>query len=154
MMYTFFPLISVGLLKAVGFIDSLFLRTRRDRIIPLVTCGIWYFWIWFVWRNLPEYPAEAITLTFAIWMSASLGLMANIIMKVSLHAIAMGVMVSFLVALGLNQGINFGIYISVALIIAGAVCTSRFIISDHTQKEIYGGFATGILSVLIAQVVT
>ena len=30
----FFPLLSVLLLKAVGFIDSIFLHTRKDRIIP------------------------------------------------------------------------------------------------------------------------
>ena len=43
--------------------------------------------------------------------------------------------------LALTQSVSFGVYISVALLIAGLVCTARFIVSDHTQKEIYGGLA-------------
>ena len=150
LMFTFFPVVTVLLLKALKFINTFHLTTQKDRIIPLVACGIWYFWIWYVWRNLPEYPRPAIQLALAIWISASLGLMANIIMKVSLHAISMGVMLAFIFILAFTQPLNFGIYISVALLIAGAVCTSRFIVSDHFPKEIYGGLFVGIVSMLAA----
>lgn len=150
LMFTFFPVVTVLLLKALKFINTFHLTTQKDRIIPLVACGIWYFWIWYVWRNLPEYPKPAIQLALAIWISASLGLMANIIMKVSLHAISMGVMLTFILLLAFSQQLNFGIYISLSLLIAGAVCTSRFIVSDHFPKEIYGGLFVGIISMLAA----
>ena len=149
-MFTFFPVVTVLLLKALKFINSFHLTTQKDRIIPLIACGVWYFWIWYVWRNLPEYPKPAIQFALAIWISASLGLMVNIIMKVSLHAISMGVLISFILLLGLSQELNFSIYISAAILITGLVCTSRFIISDHTQKEVYGGLSAGIISMLIA----
>jgi hypothetical protein len=150
MMFTFFPVVTVLLLKALKFIHTFHLMTQKDRIIPLVACGIWYFWIWYVWRNLPEYPIQAVQLALAIWISASLGLMANIIMKVSLHAISMGVMLAFMFLLAFTQSLNFGIYLSAALLTAGLVCTSRFIVSDHVPKEIYGGLFVGILSMLVA----
>jgi len=150
LMYTFFPVVTVLLLKALKFINTFHLNTQKDRIIPLIVCGIWYWWIWNVWRNLPDYPSSAIQLALAIWISASLGLMANIIMKVSLHAISMGVMLTFTLLLAFSQQIHFGIYISVSLLIAGAVCTSRFIASDHFPKEIYGGLFVGIISMLAA----
>ena len=150
LMFTFFPVVTVLLLKALKFINSFHLTTQKDRIIPLVACGVWYFWIWYVWRNLPEYPSAAIKLALAIWISASLGLMANIIMKVSLHAISMGVILAFIFLLAFSQPLNFGIYISVSLLIAGAVCTSRFIVSDHFPKEVYGGLFVGIISMLAA----
>lgn len=150
MMYTFFPIVSVLLLKGLDFIKSVYLTSQKDRIIPLVINGVWYFWLWFVWRNLPEYPRVAVQLTLAIWISVSLALMANIIMKVSLHAISMGVMLTFILLLAFSQPLNFGIYISVALLIAGAVCTSRFIVSDHLPKEVYGGLLVGIISMLAA----
>jgi hypothetical protein len=150
LMFTFFPVVTVLLLKALKFITTFQLATQKDRIIPLVACGIWYFWIWYVWRNLPDYPAAAIQLALAIWLSASLGLMANIIMKVSLHAISMGVMLVFFFGLAFTQPLNFGIYLSVALLVAGAVCTARFIVSDHFPKEVYGGLAVGAVSMLVA----
>ena len=150
LMFTFFPVVTVLLLKALKFINSFHLTTQKDRIIPLVACGVWYFWIWYVWKNLPEYPKPAIQLALAIWISVSLGLMANIIMKVSLHAISIGVMLTFILLLAFSQQLNFGIYISIALLIAGLVCTSRFIVSDHLPKEVYGGLAVGAFSMLIA----
>ncbi len=149
-MFSFFPIVTVLLLKALKFINTLQLTIQKDRIIPLVVCGVWYFWIWYVWRNLPDYPRPAIQLALAIWIASWLGLMVNIKMKISLHAISMGVMVTFMLLLALSQEINSGIYISIAFLIAGLVCTARFIVSNHTQKEVYGGLAIGMLSLLIA----
>lgn len=149
-MYSFFPIVTVLLLKGLKFIETFQLTTQKDRIIPLVACGIWYFWIWYVWRNLPDYPAEAVQFTLAIWISVSLALMANIIMKISLHAISMGVALTFIVLLAFTQPLNFGIYISIVLFVTGLVCTSRFIVSDHTSKEVYGGLLLGAFSMLIA----
>jgi len=149
-MFTFFPIITVLLLKGLKFIESFHLSSQKDRIIPLIACGIWYFWIWYVWRNLPDYPAPAIQLALAIWIAASLGLMANIIMKISLHAMSLGVMVAFIILLAFSQQLSFGFYIAAAVLITGLVCTARFIVSDHTQQEIYGGLIVGMLSMLIA----
>src|SRR5438270_9747999 len=42
-MYAFFPLVTVLLAKGLGFIQSIQLRSQRDRIIPYVACGIYYF---------------------------------------------------------------------------------------------------------------
>lgn len=149
-MYTFFPIVTVLLLKGLKFIETFQLTTQKDRIIPLVACGVWYFWIWYVWRNLPDYPSAAVQLTLAIWISVSLALMANIIMKISLHAISMGVALTFILLLAFAQPLNFGIYISVVLLTTGLVLTSRLIVSDHTAKEVYGGLLIGVVSMLIA----
>ena len=151
MMYSFFPLVTVGLLKALKFIDSVHLNTTKERIIPLAACGIWYFWIWNVWRNLPDYPEAAVTLSRAIMLSVFLAWLGNIIMKVSLHAISMGAMLGYFIRLGLLGGFPMGGSIAIVLLVTGLVLTSRFIVSDHTEKEIYGGLTLGLLSVWVAQ---
>ncbi len=149
-MFTFFPVVTVLLLKALKFISNFHLQTQKDRIIPLVGCGIWYFWIWYVWRNLPDYPVEAVQLALAIWISASLSLLVNIVHKVSLHCIATGVLCCFFFLLALTQSLPMGTYLSVALLLTGIVASSRLIVSDHSPSEIYTGLATGIISMLIA----
>lgn len=149
-MYTVFPLVTVLLAKGLGFLQSIYLTTQRDRIIPYVASGVYYFWMWYVLRNQPEFPDMVIKLTLAIFIASSIGLIANIYMKVSMHGIAMGVMVAFMLLLAFSQSVNFGIYISISLLIAGLVCTSRFIVSDHTQAEVYGGLMLGIFSQLVA----
>lgn len=146
LMYTFFPVITILLLKGLKFIGSIQLKTQKDRIIPLIGCATWYFWIWNVWHNLPDYPKEARVLALAIWIASSLALLANIIMKISLHAIAIGVSLMFLVLLGFSQNIYFGMYVVVALFLTGIVCTARFIDSDHNPIEIYSGLALGMVT--------
>jgi hypothetical protein len=155
-MYALFPVVTVLLLKALKFITTIQLTTQKDRIIPLVACGIWYFWICYIWWNSNKMddslliPKIAVQFSLAIFLSSWLALMANIIMKISLHAISMGVMLAFFFLLAFSEPLNFGIYLSAALIIAGAVCTSRFIVSNHSPKEVYGGLAVGIISMLVA----
>jgi hypothetical protein len=144
-----FPLVSVLLMKAVGFVSSFQLKTQRDRIIPYVVCMIYYWWMWYVLHN-QSFPREFTILSFAIFLTSIGGLMANISMKVSMHAMASGIMVAFVIMLAFSQDISFGIYISLAILLTGLICTSRFIASDHTAREIYGGLLIGILCLLLA----
>lgn len=153
-MYSMFPIVTVLLLKGLGFISSIFLKTQRDRIIPYVVCMIYYFWVWMVLKKQIVYPPAIVQFTLAIFIASIFGLMVNIYMKVSMHAIATGVLVAFMILLAFSQAGHFGIYVSVALLIAGLVCTSRFIVSDHTQGEVYWGLIFGILSLLIASLFT
>lgn len=154
--FTFFPLVTVGLLKGLKFIDSIYLRTQKERIIPFIACMTWYFWITYVWYNFGktkfsiDIPHEAIQFAMACFFSTVIGLMVNIKMKVSLHAISMGIVVAFFSSMAFNQEVNFGIYLSIVLLLAGVVCTARFIVSDHTPAEVYAGLVTGIASMLVA----
>jgi hypothetical protein len=148
-MYAMFPLVSVLLMRAVGFVSSIELKTQRDRIIPYVVCMIYYWWMWYVLHN-QSFPREFTILSFAIFLASIGGLMANISMKVSMHSMAAGIMIAFVIMLGFSQDMSFGIYISLAILLAGVICTSRFIASDHIPKEIYGGLLIGILSLLVA----
>jgi hypothetical protein len=149
-MYIMFPLVSVLLMKALGFVNSIRLKTQRDRIIPYIVCMIYYWWMWYVLHNQPEYPRQFVILSLGIFLASIGGLMANINIKISMHAIGAGLMAAFVMLLGFSQDTNFGIYISIAILLAGIICTARFIDSDHTAKEIYVGLFVGILSLLLA----
>lgn len=149
--YIMFPLVSVLLMKALGFISSIHLKNQKDRIIPYVVCMIYYWWMWYVLHNQPEYPKLYVVLSLAVFLASIGGLMANINMKVSMHAIAAGVMAAFVMLLGFSQDIDFGIYIAISILVTGIICTSRLIDSDHTTKEIYWGLFIGIVSILISE---
>ncbi len=154
--FTFFPLVTVLLLKGLKFIDTIYLHTQKDRIIPFIACMIWYFWIWYVWKNYGktnngyDIPAVMVQFAFAAFLSTVAGLMANIRIKISLHAISVGLALTFFCLLAFTQDVNFGIYLSVAVFITGLVCTARLIVSNHTTAEVYIGLAAGALSMLIA----
>lgn len=146
---TFLPLVTVLLLRALNFINSIFLKTQKDRIIPYVICMIYYFWNWYTFKNLHA-EKDLVSISMAIFNASVFGFLANISMKISMHAIAVGVMTTFIALLTLNDSVNLSLYLCVAILVSGAVCTSRLMVSDHTQKEIYYGFFIGIFCQLAA----
>jgi len=146
----FFPLISVLLLKALNFIESIYLKTQKDRIIPYIICMTFYFSVWYYFKKNHE-VADLVSMALAIFNASVAGFLLNIIIKVSMHAIAVGVMTTFIAILAFHETVNLSLYLSIAFFIAGIVCTSRMIVSDHRPGEIYIGFIAGILSQLAAQ---
>lgn len=152
MMYILFPLVTVLLAKGLGFIDSVFLRTRQDRIIPYIACGVYYFWMWYVLHNQSGFPQSLIQLSLAIFLASSGGLLLNAFMRISMHGISIGVGLSFIYFLALQSVSSFGIYLSIALLISGLVLTARLVNEDHSPREVYFGFFLGVLAQVIAWV--
>ena len=48
--YTFIPMVSVLLLRGLNFIDSIFLKTQKDRIIPYIICMTFSFSVWYYFK--------------------------------------------------------------------------------------------------------
>jgi hypothetical protein len=148
-LYTFFPLVTVGLLKALGFLESIHLRTSRDRIIPLVAVGIWYFWVWYVWKNLPDYPIELVRFALAAWSSSWIALLINVRMKISLHTLSAGLILAFLFLWAWAHPRGAGIYLPIAIVFTGLIGVARLQVSDHRSGEIYLGYTVGMACMLI-----
>jgi hypothetical protein len=147
----FFPALSVFLLKQVGFIESIFLKKQKDRVIPFIAVEIFYFWTFLVFRNQPEIPQILTAFTFGVFLASSVGLIANIYFKISMHAIGCGGMLGLMmVVLKINPSPPFTLPLIAVIFISGVVCTSRLIVSDHTQKEIYLGLLCGFFCQIIA----
>jgi hypothetical protein len=149
--YTFFPLISVLLLKGLNLISSIKLKERKDRIIPFIICNIWYFWIWYVWRGLPGAPHYLIVFALGVFLASSMGLLSNIYLKISMHGIGLGTATTFLCLLAFDpSSTNITVYLALAMLITGLVGTSRLLLSAHTPREYYMGLGVGALAVMIA----
>jgi hypothetical protein len=140
-----FPFIAVLLLKGLGFIKSIFFRNQQDRVLLYITSMIFFFWSYYSLREQPDIPRILVSFMFGVFISTSAALIANIYYKVSMHAIGMGGMVGlFLVVMEQHNMLMTG-PLFIAILLAGAVCTARMIVSDHTPKEIYAGLLIGIL---------
>jgi hypothetical protein len=149
----FFPLVTVFLLKQLNFIHSFFLDTQQDRIIPYIACGIYFFWMYIVFKNNENIPGILTGFILGVFLSSSAALIANIYYKISMHAIGMGGMLGlFLIIMWQNTMLMAG-PLSLALLITGLVCTARMIVSNHTQKEIYSGLLLGMAFQFIAALV-
>jgi hypothetical protein len=146
----FLPIITVVILKGLKFIDSFFLKTQKDRIIPYIACGIYFFWVYLVFKNQTEVPAVLTAFCFAVFLSSSAALIANIYFKISMHAIGMGGALGLFVIIALGHSMLMTIPLMTVLILTGLVCSARLLISDHTNKEIYSGLLLGMISQFVA----
>ena len=141
----FFPAFSVFLLKQLGFVKTIFLKTRKERIIPYVISMFFYFWIFYVSLNLRDSPLLFKVMLLGVFLSCIAAYMANIYYKVSMHAAAMGTFLTFFIVLALQGNFFMGLYLSFAALIAGIVCTARLIVSDHHPFDVYSGFLMGAI---------
>jgi hypothetical protein len=88
--------------------------------------------------------------SLAVFLASSMGLIVNSYMKVSMHAISVGVVSTLFILMGFLSGDNFGPYISIAILLTGLVCTARMINNEHIAIEVYVGLFLGILAQLVA----
>lgn len=146
----FFPLFTVLLAKALGFIDSIYLHTQKDRIIPLIACGIFFFWGFLVFKKQHQYPAEIVAFLLGVFLTSSAGLIANIYQKVSLHAMGMGGWLGFFIALVFDHNLTMAWPLAVVSLLTGLVCSARLSLRSHTQQEVYIGVAIGLVCQWVA----
>ena len=140
-----FPAITVLLLKALGFIDSIFLKTQKDRIIPYIASGTFFFWTQYVLREQNYVPRILVAFMFGVFISSSAALIANIYYKISMHAIGMGGLAGLFLVIMQQNTMLMTWPLSLVILLAGLVCTSRMIVSDHRPKEIYMGLLVGLV---------
>lgn len=147
---TLFPALTVFLCWRLKFIDSIKMNTQKERIIPLAAAMIFYFWGWYVLRNLNEVPDLFKQFLLGCFITIIAAWLANIYFKVSLHALGMGGVVAFIAILVFSVEGGSGQYVAVALFIAGLVCSARLILSSHKSFEVYSGVFLGVLAQGIA----
>ena len=148
-----FPILAVVLLKAVGFIQSIFLKTQKDRIIPYMACGIFFFWAYLVFKNQTNYPLILSSFLLGVFLASSAALLANIYFKISMHATGVGGLLGIFLLIMKSNTMLMTWPLCIAIAITGLVCTARLLISDHSIKEIYIGLIAGLLSHFVAAIV-
>ncbi|WP_235298432.1 hypothetical protein [Portibacter marinus] len=159
------PGLTVMLMRAMGFVNSIHLKERTERIIPLIITGGFYLWLF-----VNIYENTTIPLAFSIFvLGSTIGLFLtfffSLFTKVSLHTTGVG---GFFVGIllikynfsyesfGLELGslgsyvVSTDILIFLSLFIAGVVGTSRLLLQAHSLKEVSIGYLIGIISQLIA----
>lgn len=141
----FFPAFAVFLMWRLKFIDSIFLRTARERIGAFIITMIFYWWMWYLSRNFTDQPSVLKFFYFGIFLTTVLGLIINNFIKISLHTIGAGSAASFILITSFFYQIYLGADIAAATILAGIIGTARLVCGTHTTTEIYAGYIVGVV---------
>ncbi len=146
----FFPAFAVFLLWRLRFSESIFLRTQKERIVPYVVTMFFYWWMYYLSRNFTDQPAVLKFFYMGIFSCSVAGLILNSYFKISLHAMGVGGALAAIILFALHYRLPLGVSMSVAALITGFVCTARFLVSDHSQREVYAGLIVGITTQILS----
>jgi len=145
----FFPLLCTLLLKALGFIESIQMKTSKDRIIPLIATMAFYFWCYQIVKTL-ESPISLKVLILGAYWGVILVFMANIFIKVSMHTAAAGGAIGIVIVLMMIGNFNLLIPLLITLLIGGIIGTARMVLHAHKPGEVWLGYLIGVLVQLAA----
>ncbi|MBO9152790.1 hypothetical protein ACFOTA_11275 [Chitinophaga sp. GCM10012297] len=145
-----FPLLAVVLSKLLGFVNSVRLEDRMDRIIPYVAITIFYFWVFYTFKRQGLTPGFFDAFFLGIFLAVVVCFVANSFVKISMHTTGWGGVLGFLMMLMWGMGMNVSLPLAIAFVLTGLAATSRLILDAHTTREIYIGLFVGVLSQVVA----
>jgi hypothetical protein len=146
----FFPAVSLFLAWRLKLINGLSLENRQDRLVGFIVTMFFYFWASYVFRNLSDTPPVAAHFVLGTFLAVCGAWMCTIFYKVSLHAVAMGGLISFFILFGQEDPYVSGLYLVLPILIGGLVCSSRLILGAHNRFEMITGFFVGIMAQAVA----
>ena len=140
----FLPLMTVVLLKGLGFIDSILLSSSRERIIPFVACITFFFWSYYVSKKLGD-PFELRAFLLSLFLTASVSLLLNNYFKISMHGLGLGGANALLVCMLFAANMRDGFLLALSFFITGLVSTARIKSGSHHPFEVYLGYISGFI---------
>lgn len=146
----FFPAFAVFLLWRLKFSESIFLKTKKERIIPYVIVMFFYWWMYYLSRNFTDQPIALKFFFFGVFLASSMGLIVNNFIKVSLHTMAISGMLMAILLTHFHYSITYLLWVILAILAVGLITSARMIVSDHTKTELVVGFIIGMLTQLMA----
>lgn len=152
--YTFVVPICLSIMMLfLGFVDSIQMKTRQERIAPLIGVMTFYFLMSYTFYKNPEIPNACTIFMVGSSMALAVAFFINNFSKISLHALGMGGLLGMVVITmlyfsygsftigSISMSMNF--LLMLVIIISGLVGTSRLLLEAHEPMDLYGGFFIG-----------
>jgi len=143
------PLVLYFILKKLKLVQTIDLKTSKERIWPLFLNSIILGYLSF--RILPESMCGELHYFFlGALMTAIVGmLLAYLKFKTSIHMMSTGGAFFFMVLVNLHYGYSFSGAFAFFIIVMGAMASSRLHLNAHTVKELVVGLVIGVLPQLL-----
>ena len=141
------PAISIFILSLNPKFD-LNMEKNTDRVLSLIFSAISYYLGYQLLKRLPIFPIYNVLLMGAVLVQIAL-LPISMRWKISAHAAAIGGLVGGILGLSFRLQENPVFLLSLLILVAGIVATSRLILGKHNQSQVYAGFLVGFLILIL-----
>lgn len=142
------PLLNTFLLKKLGYIKSIYMNTSAERFMPYVSSLVLHAGLLYIIHDLaiPDFFKYLIITSVSVILSL---LLINFFAKISAHATSVGGLLGVICFYEFISYEPMLMPICICLGICGLSGFARLYLQAHTEKQIYTGFATGLLSSLL-----
>lgn len=135
------PLISIGLILFTSRF-RLNLDKSSDRIFPLLSTAVFYYLGYYFMGKVPIYPIYRVVLIASV-LTIAIIMIISVRWKISAHLAGVGGLIGAFLALSLRLNVNTSLVLSILILIAGIVGTSRIVLKKHSPLQVYAGFLLG-----------
>lgn len=139
------PVINIFILYKLKRISSFTLEEQRERTFPYILTSCFYFGLFYLFLDLNIWPSIKV-LIFGGGLSVLLTAIVNVRYKISAHAVGIGGLIGSLMMISYVLKYNAVPEISILMLLAGIIASSRLYLQSHKPSQIYSGFALGMLS--------
>jgi hypothetical protein len=139
------PILGIVIMKRTGFIDSLSMEDRSDRVIPMFFTTICFVLPQIFFFEILRYSNEMIVLMYAMTLCVLFGAIITNWYKISAHAISMGGVLSLVCyATFKSQDKIMLLPLIIALVSSGALLSARLFLQIHTPMQVFWGLFLGL----------
>ncbi|MCG8581194.1 MAG: hypothetical protein MI866_14835 [Bacteroidales bacterium] len=137
------PLTLMPLFMLLGVIKSVYMKERKERIIPTVFTGFFYLLGFFLLNRIPVVPSFIKGFMLATILVIAIALAITFFWKISMHMIGIGGLTGAVLALSIRFGIDAWMIFSFILLISGLLGSSRLYLNAHTPAQVHCGYLLG-----------
>lgn len=145
------PAVAVLMMKALGFIKSLDMEDKQERIIPFIATMIFYIWAFMAVKNHFDFMPKIFgVFVLGTLISVFASFFINLFVKLSIHMVGVAGLLTGTMMMMMSSERSLLTAFIVIILINGLVATSRLYLKAHTIKEVYIGFLIGIAGQMLA----
>ena len=142
------PLLNVLYLHHKGFVDSIYLESKKERRLPYAITVAYYIILYYLLKEL-QLPPILYLIILGCMLASILAFVINLKWKISAHMIGMGGLIGVMIGVSERLTLDLNATLIVLFIIAGLVGFSRLRMNAHNPFQVYLGFFVGLGSLLI-----
>ena len=143
------PIITAVILKKLGVVKSIYMKTAEERKWPFLLSVLWYYLGFELLTNI----ALPVSLYLIMIGAITIILIAHFITlywKISIHMLGIGGVIGAMIGLSQRFQFNHFYLILFLFFIAGLIGYARLKTNSHNYRQVYAGFILGAIVEWIA----
>ena len=138
------PVITALLFKLFGLIDSVFMKTTKERMWPFIITLIWYYMGYQLFNKI-QVPQSLNLLMIGTISVISVAIIITIHWKISIHMLGIGGVIGAIIGISQRFQFDHSLLLIVLFLFAGLIGYSRLKTKSHNFQQIYIGFIIGLV---------